>query len=57
MGCKLLNNGEEVIKDYLFKQFIKNILSLGLLDGLSSFITLVFLIFSYLTNIKDIPKD
>ena len=57
MDCKLLNSGEKAIKDYLFKQFIKNILFLDLLDGLSSFIILVFLIFNYLANVRDVPKN
>ena len=41
----------------MFKRFVKNLLSLGLLDSLSSFITPILLIFSYFTNIRDIPKD
>ena len=57
MGCKLLDGGEEVIGDCVFKRSVKDILSPGLLDSLSSFITLVSLIFSYFTNIRDIPKD
>ena len=57
MGYKLLDSGEEVIGDYIFKRSVKNLLSLGLLDSLSSFITPVSLIFSYFTNIRDIPKD
>jgi len=57
MDRKLLDSGEEVIGDYVFKWSIKDILSLGLLDSLSSFIILVPLIFSYLINIRDIPKN
>jgi len=57
MDCELLDSGEEVIGDCVFKRSVKDILSLGLLDGFSSFITLVFLIFSYFANIRDIPKD
>ena len=57
MYNKLLNGKEEVIKNYIFKQSIKNILSLDFLDSLFSFIILVPLIFSHLTNIRDIPKD
>ena len=37
----------------MFKRFIKNILFLGLLDSFSSFIILISLILSYLTNIRD----
>jgi len=57
MDYKLLDGGEEVIGDCVFKRSIKDILFLGLLDGFSSFIILVSLIFSHLTNIRDIPKD
>jgi len=57
MDCELLDGREEVIGDCIFKWFVKDILSLGLLDSFSSFIILVSLIFSYLTNVKDIPKD
>ena len=57
MGYKLLDGGEEIIEDYVFERSIKSLLSLSLLDSFSSFITLVSLIFSYLTNIRDIPKD
>jgi len=57
MDCKLLDGGEEVIEDCVFKRSVKDILSLGLLDGFSSFVTLVSLIFSYLANVRDIPKD
>jgi len=57
VGYKLLDSGEEVIGDYVFKWSVKNLLSLDLLDSLSSFITLVSLIFSYFTNVRDIPKD
>ena len=57
MGCKLLDGGEEVIGDCVFKWSVKNILFLGLSDSLSSFITLVSLIFSYFANVRDIPKD
>ena len=57
MGYKLLDSGEEVIGDYIFKRPVKNLLSLGLLDSLSSFITPISLIFSYFTNIRNIPKD
>jgi len=57
MDCKLLDGGEEVIGDCVFKRSIKDILSLGLLDSFSSFIAPVSLIFSYLANIRDIFKD
>ena len=57
MGYKLLDGGEEVIGDCVFKRSIKSLLSLSLLNSFSSFIILVSLIFSYLTNIRDIPKD
>ena len=57
MGYKLLDSGEEVIGDYVFKRSVKSLLSLSLLDSFSSFIILVSLIFSYLTNIRDVPKD
>jgi hypothetical protein len=54
---KLLNSREEVIKDYIFKQSVKNILFLGFLDGFPSLIILVSLIFSHFTNIRDVFKD
>ena len=57
MVYKLLDSGEEVIEDYVFKWSVKNFLSLGLLDSLSSFITPISLIFSHFTNIRDIPKN
>ena len=57
MGCKLLDGGEEVIGDCVFERSVKNILSPGLSDGLSSFITPVSLIFSHLANVRDVPKD
>jgi len=57
MGYKLLDSGEEVIGDCVFKRSVKDILSLGFLDGLSSLITLVPLIFSHLANVRDIPKN
>ena len=57
MDYKLLDGGEEVIGDCVFKRPIKNLLSLGLLDSLSSFIIPISLVFSYLTNVRDIPKD
>ena len=57
MNGKLLNSKKEVVRDYILKQFIKNILSLGFLDGFPSLITLVSLIFSHPTNVKDIFKD
>ena len=57
MSCEFLDSGEEVIGDCVFKWSVKNLLSLGLLDGLSSFIIPVLLIFSHFTNIRDIPKD
>ena len=57
MSYKILDGGEEVIEDYIFKRSVKSLLSLSLLDSFSSFITPVSLIFSYLTNIRDIPKD
>jgi len=57
MDYKLLDGGEEVIRDYIFKRSVKDILFLGLLDSFFSFITPVSLIFSYLTNVRDIPKD
>jgi len=57
MDYKLLDSGEEVIEDYIFKRSIKDILSLGLSDGLSSLIIPVPLIFSHLTNVRDIPKN
>ena len=57
MSCKFLDGGEEVIGDYVFKRSVKNLLSLGLLDGFSSFIIPISLIFSHFTNVRDIPKD
>ena len=57
VGCELLDGRKEVVEDYVFKRSVKSLLSLSLLDSLSSFITLVSLIFSHLTNVKDIPKD
>jgi hypothetical protein len=54
---KLLSGRKEVVGDYVFKWPVKNTLSLGLLDGFSSLITLVSLIFYYLTNIRDVLKD
>ena len=57
MGCKLLDGGEEVIGDCVFKWSVKSLLSLSLLDSFSSFIIPVSLIFSYLTNVRDVPKD
>jgi hypothetical protein len=57
VGYKLLDSGEEVIGDCVFKWSVKNLLSLDLLDSLSGFIVPVSLIFSYFTNIRDIPKD
>ena len=57
MGYKLLDGGEEVIGDCVFKWSVKNILSPGFLDSLSSFVILVSLIFSHFANIRDIPKD
>jgi len=57
MDYKLLDSGEKVIEDCVFKRSIKDILSLGLSDSFFSFVTPVSLIFSYLTNIRDIPKD
>jgi len=57
MDRKLLDSREEVIGDYIFKWSVKDILSLGLLDSLSSFIAPVPLIFSHLTNVRDIPKN
>ena len=57
MGCELLNSGEEVVGDYIFKWSVKSLLFLSLLDGFSGFIILVFLIFSHLTNIRDVFKD
>ena len=56
MGYKLLDGEEEVIGDYVFKRSVKSLLSLSLLDSFSSFIVPVSLIFSYLTNVRDIPK-
>jgi hypothetical protein len=38
VGYKLLDGGEEVIGDYVFKWSIKSLLSLSLLDSFSSFI-------------------
>jgi len=57
VGCKLLDSGEEVVGDYVFERSVKSLLSLSLLDGLFSFIAPVSLIFSYLANVRDIPKD
>ena len=57
MGYKLLDGGEEVVGDCVFKRSVKSLLSLSLSDSFSSFITPVSLIFSYLTNIRDVPKD
>jgi hypothetical protein len=41
----------------VLKRSIKSLLFLSLLDSFSSFIIPVSLIFSHLTNIRDIPKD
>jgi hypothetical protein len=57
VGYKLLDGGEEVIGDYMFKRSVKSLLSPSLSDSFSSFITPVSLIFSHLTNIRDVPKD
>ena len=57
MDGKLLGGRKEVIGDYVFKRSVKNTLSLGFLDGFSGFITLISLIFYYLTNIRDVFKD
>ena len=57
MNCELLDSGEEVIGDCVFKWSVKDILFLGLSDGFSSFIIPVSLIFSHLTNVRDILKD
>ena len=57
MDGKLLGGRKEVVEDCIFKRSIKNTLSLGLLDSFSSLITPVSLIFSYLTNVRDVPKD
>jgi len=54
---KLLGGKKEVVGDYVFQRFVKNILSLGFLNGFSSFIILIPLIFCYLTNIRDVLKD
>ena len=57
MDGKLLDSKKEVVEDYIFKWSIKNILSLGFLDSLSSFIILISLIFSHLADISNIFKD
>ena len=57
MGYKLLDGGEEVVGDYVFQRSAKSLLSLSLLDSFSSLIIPVSLIFSHLTNIRDVPKD
>jgi hypothetical protein len=57
VGYKLLDSGEEVIGDCVFKRSVKSLLSLSLSDSFSSFIAPVSLIFSHLTNVRDIPKD
>jgi len=54
---KLLGGRKEVVGDYVFQRSIKNILSLGFLDGFSSFIALIPLIFCYLTNVRDVLED
>ena len=56
MDSKLLGGRKEVIGDYVFKWTVKNTLSLGLLDGFSSFIILISLILYYFTNVRDIFK-
>ena len=57
MGREFLDSRKEVIGNCVFKQSTKSPLSLSLLDGFSGLIILVSLIFSHLTNIRDIPKD
>ena len=57
MDGELLGGEKEVIKDCIFKRFIKNTLFLNFLNGFFSFITLIPLIFYYFTNVKDIFKD
>jgi len=54
---KLSGGRKKVVGDYIFQQSIKNILSLGFLDGFSSFIILIPLIFYHLTNVRDVLKD
>ena len=54
---KLLGSRKEVIEDCMFEQPVKNILSLGFLDGFSGFIALISLIFCHFTNIRDVLKD
>ena len=57
MDGELLGSRKEVIGDCVSKRPVKNILSLGFLDGFSGFITLISLIFCYLTNVRDVLKD
>ena len=57
MDGKLLSGRKEVIGDYVFKRSVKNTLSLGFLDGFSSFVILISLIFYHLANIRDVFKD
>ena len=57
MDGELLDNKKKVVKNYIVKQFIKNILSVGFLDSLFNFIIQIFLIFSHLTNINNIFKN
>ena len=57
MDGKLLGGRKEVIGDCVFKRSVKDTLSLGFLDGFSSFIILIPLIFYHLTNIRDVFKD
>ena len=49
---KLLDGGEEVIGDCVFKRSVKSLLSLSLLDSFFSFITLSYLLFSYRNLIR-----
>ena len=57
MDGKLSDGREEVVGDYVFERSVKNILSLGLSDSFSSFVILISLILSDLTNIRDVSKD
>ena len=43
MGYKLLDGGEKVIENYIFKWSVKSLLFLSLLDGFFSFIAPVSL--------------
>ena len=57
MGCELSDGGEEIVGDCVFERSIKSLLSPSLSDSFSGFIAPVSLIFSHLTNVRDVPKD